>query len=185
MTGMESLGPLDRLDLHPHDAPPPASPSGNWLALPKHGRCFVCQTDVPGTWQIDLRRDGSTVRFLTTLGDAQQGPPGHAHGGSMAALLDEAMGAAAWLRRTHLVAARLELQFRKPVPLGTEVMVVAWVKQEGRRSLHAGGALVLPDGTTAVEAHGVFAHAPALFEHLGSEFDRYRPVTDEASSSAP
>ncbi len=171
---MDSLNPLERLELHPHDEPPTASPVEAWLVLPKHGRCFVCQTEVPGTWQIDLRRDGSAVRFLTCFGGAQQGPPGHAHGGSMAALLDEAMGAAAWLRRTHLVAARLELHFRRPVPLGIEVMVVAWVKQAGSRSLQARAVLLLQDGSTAVDAHGVFAHAPGLFADLGSEFDRYQ-----------
>ena len=157
---MDSLSPLERLELHPHDEPPAASPFEAWLPLPKHGRCFVCQTQVPGTWQIDLRRDGPAVRFRTCFGGAQQGPPGHAHGGSMAALLDEAMGAAAWLRRTHLVAARLELHFRRPVPLGSEVTVVAWVKHEGRRSLHARAALLLPDGSTVPALNGAVDAEP-------------------------
>ena len=170
---MDSLSPLQRIELHPHDEAPPATPESQWLALPKHGRCFVCQTEVPGTWRVDLRRDTHAVRFKTRLDGAQQGPPGHAHGGSMAALLDEAMGAAAWIRRTHLVAAKLELQFRHPVPLGVNVHIVAWVKAEGPRSLRARAVLLLRDGVLAVEGQGIFAHAPALFDAPDSEFGRY------------
>ena len=41
-------------------------------------------------------RDGALVGKIW-FGPGAEGPPGHAHGGSMAAVLDEAMGAGAWL----------------------------------------------------------------------------------------
>ena len=38
-----------------------------------------------------------SLRAKVLFGPGTQGPPGHAHGGSMAAVLDEAMGGAAWM----------------------------------------------------------------------------------------
>jgi len=65
--------------------------------LPEHGSCFVCggsnSHGIGVTWYA--REDGSIFTDVT-LTEAQQGPPGLAHGGASAALLDEAMGAAVW-----------------------------------------------------------------------------------------
>lgn len=47
------------------------------------------------------------------FGPGAEGPPGHAHGGSMAAVLDEAMGAGAWLAGHAVVAAKLTINFRR------------------------------------------------------------------------
>ena len=57
------------------------------------------------------------------FGPGAQGPPGHAHGGSIAAVLDEAMGAAAWLAGHLVVAVRLDTRFRKMLPLGTDTFL--------------------------------------------------------------
>ena len=66
--------------------------------LPKHGSCFVCGSDdSPGMGVVWYALDDKSIFAEVTLNDAQQGPPGFAHGGASAALLDEAMGAAVWL----------------------------------------------------------------------------------------
>ena len=70
-----------------------------------------------------LRSADGVLRAKVLFGPGTQGPPGHAHGGSMAALLDEAMGGAAWLAGHPVVAAQLNIKFSRMLPLGTRCMV--------------------------------------------------------------
>lgn len=57
------------------------------------------------------------------FGPGAEGPPGYAHGGALAALLDEAMGMAVLATGRVAVAARIEVDFRSLVPLNEEVTV--------------------------------------------------------------
>lgn len=57
------------------------------------------------------------------FGPEAEGPPGYAHGGALAALLDEAMGMAVLASGRVAVAARIEVDFRSLVPLGEVVTV--------------------------------------------------------------
>lgn len=102
--------------------------------LAEHGACFVCGTTNPHgmhvTWYAD---EHGRVSTRIALSDAQQGPPGYAHGGASAALLDEVMGAAVWYAGNRVVAVNLECAYRHPLPLGAELTV--WgevVKRSGR-----------------------------------------------------
>lgn len=147
------------------DGPPPVpAPQAEWQLLEKHGPCFVCQPDNPGGLRADLYREGDTIRCRYAYPPALQGPPGHAHGGSTAALLDELMGAAAWNRREHLLAVHLEYDFRRPIPLQQEVLASSWVRADGNRSVRVAAEIRLPDGTLAAQATGVFAVAPEMFK---------------------
>lgn len=147
------------------DGPPPApGPQEHWIALDKHGPCFVCQPDNPGGLRADLYREGDVIRCRYAYPPALEGPPGHAHGGSTAALLDEVMGAAAWNRRQNLLAVHLDYDFRRPIPLGQDVMVSGWVRADGNRSVRVAAEIRLADGTLAVQATGVFAVAPSMFQ---------------------
>lgn len=101
----------------------------------------------------------AAVRVTATFGPRAEGPPGHAHGGSMAAVLDEALGVAAWLAHRPAVAARLEVDFRAPLPLGRTAVVEPEVGppegSDGSR-VAVRGRLVGTDGTVHAEASGVF-----------------------------
>lgn len=61
--------------------------------------------------------DAGRVWARAWFGPGAEGPPGHAHGGALAALLDEAMGMAALASGRIVVAARIEVDFRALVPL--------------------------------------------------------------------
>lgn len=143
---------------------PEAGARDQWLVLPKHGPCFVCDTTNPGGLQADLYRDADAIRCPFTFRIAQQGPPGHAHGGAIAALLDEIMGACAWLRRPEVLAVHLAYDLRKPTPLYQEVMAIGWVHSDGNRSVRVAAEIRLPSGAVAVQATGVFAMAPGMFD---------------------
>jgi hypothetical protein len=64
-------------------------------------------------------RDDGAVVTAVTLTEVQRGPPGHTHGGASAALLDEVMGAAVWRAGYQVAAGNLEVEYRRPVPLGS------------------------------------------------------------------
>ena len=88
-----------------------------------------------------------------------RGPPGYMHGGMAAAVLDEVMASLGWaLDKTPCVTAKLELKYRKGVPLdGGAVRVEAWrERSEARRTQKVSGRIVLPDESVAVEAAGLF-----------------------------
>jgi len=91
------------------------------------------------------------------FGPKAEGPPGHAHGGSMAAVLDEAMGLAVWLAHRAAVAAHLETDFRHPIPLGSTVTAHTTVGPvEGSGKARATARLVGDDGTVYAEGSAVF-----------------------------
>ncbi|MBU0742679.1 PaaI family thioesterase [bacterium] len=93
------------------------------------------------------RRDADGALMLKArCGPDAQGPPGHAHGGSMAALLDEAMGAAAWLSGHPVLAAELNVTFKRMLPLETACVVEAEVVEVDDRKIHASSVLRDPAG---------------------------------------
>ena len=104
--------------------------------------------------------DGAT-RARAWFGPGAEGPPGHVHGGALAALLDEAMGMAGLATGRVVVAARIEVDFQKMVPLGhvvdvaLEVVEAAGAKVSVRAELRRAGA--------------VACRATGLFVEIGME----------------
>ena len=92
------------------------------------------------------------------------GRPGFLHGGLAATLLDETMAALSWATdRVHAVTATLSLRYRLPVPIGAgPLRMEAWFADgRPRRVRKIEGRLLLPDGTLAVEATGLFVRVSA------------------------
>ena len=135
--------------------------------LPEHGLCFVCGTENPHsigiTWYLD--EDGS-IHAEMVFTEAHQGPPGHAHGGASAAVLDEAMGAAVWRAGYSVVAVNLEINYKLPVPLGVKIIVVARIAEVHPRKILTSGEICLPDGSVAVTGRGIYVEAPHLFKDI-------------------
>jgi acyl-CoA thioesterase FadM len=84
----------------------------------------------------------------------------------MAALLDDAMGGAAWLAGFPVVAVNLNISFRNMLPLNTPCLVrTQVVKTEGRK-VSCQGKITSTDGET------VFTRGEALFVTLEEEHIR-------------
>ena len=135
--------------------------------LPEHGSCLVCGTANSHSfglrWYAD---DDDCIHGSLTLSLQQQGPPSFAHGGALAALVDEAMGTAVWVAGHPVVAANLNVDYLKPVPLDEPVEVIGQVVEvlkQGKVIL-AEARIHLPDGAIAVKSTGTFVRAPHLFE---------------------
>lgn len=106
------------------------------------------------------------------FGPGSIGPPGHAHGGSMAAVLDDAMGAAAWLAGYPAVAVNLQTNFRRMLPIGTDSLMEAWVERVDQRKVTTRGVITDEKGEP-------FADAEALFLILDQE--RFGHLLEEAA----
>lgn len=95
------------------------------------------------------------IEARVTLGLLHEGPPGCVHGGYVAALFDEVLGAAQVHSGRAGMTGRLTVHYRSPTPLHEELRLAArLVKVEGRKilctaTLHAGDRL-------CAEAEGLF-----------------------------
>ncbi len=122
--------------------------------------CYGCGDKNPEGLKIDFAVDGRLVsgRFLPRK--EHQGFPGVAHGGIAAAALDEAMGWAIYAAGAWAMTARMEVRYRRPVPLGDEVVVKAEVVRDRGRRLEAEARLETPSGEVLAEANGLFLRIP-------------------------
>jgi len=63
------------------------------------------------------------------------GARGLAHGGASAALLDQAMSAAVWRAGYIAAAVKLEVGYRRPMPLGQPIQVEGSVVEKDGRAV--------------------------------------------------
>ncbi|MCC6730356.1 MAG: PaaI family thioesterase [Chthonomonadales bacterium] len=125
--------------------------------LPNSHRCFVCGDDNPHGLRRRFHTDGERVWTRFTPDVPHMGFAGIAHGGVLAALLDETMGwAPAMAAGRFCMAIELNLEYRRAVPIGTEVTVVGWSTEHRRRIWQAEGEIRDADGTVYVRGHGRF-----------------------------
>lgn len=90
--------------------------------------CFACGPDNPEGMRLKFHHDRRRKRFVCRfrLGRKYTGPPGHAHGGVIAVILDEAMGKVNKLRNVIAMTRHMEVAYLKPVPLGRLLRVESW-----------------------------------------------------------
>jgi len=104
---------------------------------------------------IDLWVDGDVVRGKVTFGWAYQGPPGHLHGGYIAALFDESLGLTQSMTGSPGMTGTLTVRYRKPTPLLTELCIEARVLRVEGRKIFTEARLYAGEMLTA-EAEGIF-----------------------------
>ena len=103
-------------------------------------------------WGAD---DPIRVQGSFTVTEHHQGAPGLAHGGVIAAAVDEGMGYLLWLVQSPAVTAHLEVDYRRPVPVGSRLDLEGRVEEiRGRKILASMQGHI--DGDLAVEAKAIF-----------------------------
>ena len=107
---------------------------------------------------VVVREAEGGVVAEATFGLAYEGPPGFLHGGMSALVMDQVLGAATIRAGLWGMTGRLELDYRRPVPLETAVVIRARVEEAaGRTSVVTGSiALAAEPDRALVEARGVF-----------------------------
>ena len=104
-----------------------------------------------------FRRPNAPTLFAKAwFGTKTMGPPGHVHGGAMAATLDEAMGAAAWMNGLHCVAANIKISFVSMLPIESETIVEAHIDRVEGRKIHLRSTLTGLSGKVVAEGTGLF-----------------------------
>jgi uncharacterized protein (TIGR00369 family) len=100
---------------------------GHKLEPLSHGalnRCFGCgQTNSTGLRLKFFVDDERTIICRVRLAQRFEGPPGHAHGGIIATLLDEAMSKANRQFGVLAMTRQMEVEYLKPVPLGKRLLL--------------------------------------------------------------
>ncbi len=103
-----------------------------------------------------------------------QGPPNHVHGGAISAVLDESMGLASWMNKYPVMTATLTTEFLKPVPLGMDIIVQAWIENSSEKKIIGKSKLMGTDGKVYAKAHGLFIVLEIdKFQKMGALPDEY------------
>ncbi len=101
------------------------------------------------------------------FGWAYEGPPGHVHGGYVAAIFDELLGFAQTLSGESGMTGKLTTRFRLPTPLHTPLTLIGTFDREEGRCIYTTGKLYAGDRLTA-DAEGLFMKLEARhIESLG------------------
>jgi acyl-coenzyme A thioesterase PaaI-like protein len=90
-----------------------------------------------------------------SFGTAYEGPPGCVHGAVIAAAFDQVLNAVNLMRGNPGPTRSLEIRYRKPTPLGRNLIFEGWQERVEGREVFAAGRLLAGDVITA-EARGVF-----------------------------
>ncbi len=140
--------------------------------------CFACGRLNPSGLQLDfdVSTDRATARY-TGL-QRHQGYDGTLHGGVVTALLDETMGWAIFHQGVWGVTAKITVTFKRPVPVGEELVVTGEVLRDRGRGIETTGTLIrAADGELLAEATALFLRMP---DERRAELERRYSRTDEA-----
>jgi uncharacterized protein (TIGR00369 family) len=140
---------------HGHAAPPKLKGPQN--------HCFACGKDNPQgmrlKFYIDEEARHAVCRFK--LARRYQGPPGHAHGGIIATILDEAMGKINRLSRVIALTRTMHVDYLRPVPLGQPLTVTGRAQQiQGREHTNV-AEITDAEGRVLARSKGVFVAVDA------------------------
>ena len=123
--------------------------------------CFACGRLNPAGMHLDfdVARHSAETRYVGQ--QRHQGYDGTLHGGVVAALLDETMGWAIFHQGIWGVTAKLDVTYRRPVPVGEELLVRSEVVRDRGRAIELRGTVArASDGEILAEADGLFLRMP-------------------------
>jgi uncharacterized protein (TIGR00369 family) len=133
---------------------------GSRIVLAPHN-CFACGSLNVHGMQLELHAGGDRCWTELVLDRRFEGWEGIAHGGIVSTILDEVM---AWALVDHDVwgvTARMQVDFKRPVPIGRRIRGEGLVRETKRRVIYAEGLLVdAEDGALLARAQATFVAAP-------------------------
>lgn len=134
---------------HDHDVS-----SAMW---PRDG-CFGCGPANPHGLHLNfaLAPGGKSYVCEFSLDEHFVGPPGHAHGGIIATILDEAMGKANKLKSKIALTRQMQVDYLRPVPLRQPLVVEGRIVRTRGRVLYNLGELRNAKGDVLARSRGKF-----------------------------
>jgi uncharacterized protein (TIGR00369 family) len=127
---------------------------------PDSSSCYGCAPQLGQGLRVRILGSRS-VEFVVAA--VHEGTPGRAHGGVLAALIDEAIGIAVWSLGRPYATARLEIDYLRPVPIGSTVQVdTRFTGAHGRKVYAEAEARIRGDeDAVAVRAAALYVEVPA------------------------
>jgi uncharacterized protein (TIGR00369 family) len=134
--------------------------------------CFVCGLENPAGLHLHFYESApGEVTANYTVGEQHQGYPGVVHGGIIAAMLDEVSARAHMGPSSNprfMYTARLDVRYRKPVPVGKPLRLVGRAGSGKSRMATAKGFIYGPEGELLAEAEALLINVP---ESIVSDVD--------------
>ncbi len=125
------------------------------MKLIKDNSCFVCGDVNPNGLRLDIQRDGDWgVKTEFIAHDRFRGWSHYLHGGVIGLIFDELLGWNALYLGYDAVTARMEVRYRKPIPLGSRVTFHGTLDKQSKRVLELKTHAYLEDGSLAAEGRG-------------------------------
>jgi len=115
--------------------------AGRPIRLTPHN-CFACGSLNAHGLQLELHAEADTCWTELALDPRFEGWEGIAHGGIVCTILDEVM---AWALVDHDVwglTARMQVEFKRPVPIGRPIRAEGRVTETRRRIVTASGRII-------------------------------------------
>jgi acyl-coenzyme A thioesterase PaaI-like protein len=130
---------------------------------PNSRNCFVCGLLNPlGLHVVFENSTPGEVTAEFTVPETYQGYPGVVHGGIVAAMLDE-LAARSFMGvdpPRFMFTARLQLRYRKNVPVEQPLRLVGRAGSSRKRTAEATSAIYGPDGSLLAEGQALLVDAP-------------------------
>jgi len=159
------------------------SVGGTTFELTPHN-CFACGDLNERGLHLRLHLDEGRCWTKLTLGRDLEGWDGIAHGGILAAILDEVMAWALVATDAWGVTARLTVEFKRPVPVDRPIRAEGWLTEARRRLLRTEGRIL--DAETAellTRGRAVYVAADAARKAELKRRYRFRLVPDREVGS--
>ena len=134
--------------------------------------CYACGNANDYGLHMEFRREGDRTICDYEPRAFQQGYPGRMHGGVVSALIDEAMGWAVYHAREWGATARLNIRYRKPVPLDDRLHVEAWITRNRGRLMELRAEVRDASGELLAEGDGTFMKLDASMANEMSDLAR-------------
>lgn len=130
-------------------------PRSDGVIPPHQPNCFGCGPDNAAGLAMTMRVQRDCVLGEVTLDHRHEGAPGVAHGGVVAAALDDLFGGVLVLLEQPAVTANLSVDYRAPVLLGAPLELVGWCETRTGRKLELRGEM-RQGGTLVAQATALF-----------------------------
>ena len=133
------------------------APEGVELTFPEDGGCFGCSPTNEFGLQLRFRREGTRVFATYRIPDRFHGAPGIAHGGIVAAILDEiSCAAAVFVADRFVVTGELVIRYEAPVPVETPIELEAEITSRAHARYAEIGATIRCSGAGLARSTGKF-----------------------------
>lgn len=141
-----------------------ATPTRRWVGrtpgtIANNG-CFACGPANGRGLHLEIQNDGEATYVEFTPDESWQGFGGVVHGGLVATVLDEVMAWELYGYDDFAVTGRMEITYRKLVPVGRRLRASARLVQDRRRAKKVRAELRDQDGILLASAESLFVAIP-------------------------